>query len=351
MDVLRQGGCCCLRGDMITGSRQKIARHIYALPHNLVKYEDNGKTVLDDTIGRLGEVVSTHEEEHLLRQLQKLAGSEILDDAWFDELAEIRKQLMLGFLAPKNPFISCELRGQIMDVLSMYKQSEATACGDTRNKDIFSQYIENITADMLSRYRSLLDGTRPFLCGGVCVVDMDACTDIDAIGEAFCKSEKIILLGSQMMGVFRAALAGANVQSAMDGKLRIALSGMSHPNVRRMWYNPERFVIVDFVRQKAGNFLSFGILASSPRPDLAKKLESAGIGSIVYKVGSLRDLYYDVFDVLIWFFEPGDGDHMLSSAYARASDTLVFVGDPDGLGPDSPLLRIYKNLVGEDIYG
>ena len=345
MDLLRQGD------GGFDHRQQKIIRHIYSLPHNLVKYEDNGKAVLADTIERLREVASSQEEGHLLDRLQKLSGDEILDDAWFDELADIRKQLMLIYLAPPNPFISGELRSQIMDVLSMHSRSDAAVCGSTRNKSIFTQYIEDITSEMLSRYRNQFNGTVPFVCCGVCVIDMDACTNKLAIGEALCNSEKIILLGSQMTGVYRRFLLGANARSAVDGKPRIGYSGITSSNVRRMWYYPETLDVTDFVRQNAEKMLSFGILASNPRPDLAKKLESSDIGSIICKIGSLHDLYYDVFDMLIWFVESTDGDHMLSSAYARVSDTLVFVGDPDGLPVDSLLLQIYNALAGEDIYG
>ena len=357
VDILGQGGYGIRLGENTNwrniekNNRQKIMRHIYSLPHNRIKYEDNGKIVLADTIDRLGEVVSTQEEELLLNNLRKLEGDETLDETWFDELANTRKQLMLAFLAPQNPFILGELKEQIMDILSKYKQSNAAVKGSSPNKSIFAWYIEHITMDNLNKYRRPFDGTLPFLCGGVCIVDMDACADEIAIGEAFCKSKKIIVLGSQMTGLFRSVLLGANTQSAVDRKPRIAFCGMNSPNVKRIWYYPEKLVIVDFVRQNSEKVLSFGILTSRPRPDLASALESSDIGSIVYKIGSLRDLYYDVFDVLIWFFESGEEDHMLSSAYVRVSDTLVFVGDPNGLAPDSSLLQIYNTLTEDDIYG
>ena len=236
-------------------NKEKIKRHIYSLPHNRIKYEDNGKMVLADTIDRLRGIVSTQEEERLLNNLQKLADNETPDDVWFNELADIRKQLMLAYSVSLSPFVSSELREQIMDIFTMYKQNEAAVSVDIRNKSIFEEYINSITNDILDKYRRPFDGTRPFHCSGVCVIDMDACADSIAIGQAFCNAEKVILLGSQMAGVFRSAFLGANAQFAVDGKQRIAFSGMNFPNIKRI-----------------------------PRPNLEKVLESSDIGSTICKL-------------------------------------------------------------------
>ena len=103
--------------------RQKIVRHIYALPHHKVKYEDNGKMILNDVIQRLESVVSKPEEKQLHNKLKKLEKNQTLDVAWFDKLTDIRKKLMLSFMDAKNPFISNNLKEQILNVLSSCKQN------------------------------------------------------------------------------------------------------------------------------------------------------------------------------------------------------------------------------------
>lgn len=328
-----------------------IKPHISALPHNPAKYEDCGKLLLDDIIGRLREVAATHEEELLLERLEKLALNDTLDEAWFAELADTRKQLLLFYSPSHYPFISGEQRKHIMEVLSKAIQSETLTTGKQQTKTILTTYIESITENTLKKYRRPFDGTQPFLLGSTCIIDMDACTSGRAIKEAIYKSDKIIMLGSNLNELFHTALSGANEQSALDKKERVAICGMDSPNIKQVWYHPEKFSLLDFFSQTAGKMLSFGILTTSPWHDLEKMLDGSGIGSVVYKVGNLSELYYDVFDVLVWFVEPGEGEQMLSSAYARVSEVLVFVADADTLAPYSPLLGLYKQIPGDDVYG
>ena len=141
--------------------RQRIVRHIYSLPHHPLKYEDNGKMMLNDIVHRLTDVVSKPEEKQLHNKLNELEKNQTLDEAWFDELADIRKQLMLSFMDAKNPFISNNLKEQILDVLLSCKQSVQAASNNASSKRIIQEYIDSVTIDMLDKYQHQFNGTPP----------------------------------------------------------------------------------------------------------------------------------------------------------------------------------------------
>jgi len=332
----------------------RLLRSIYALPHHPIIYEDNGAEALQDSLCRLEAFKqdSRCQQEDFIAnvaELKTLAEEYNGQEEWFNKISELRKKLIVALTPVADPFIKNELRERMVMLLGEIAQcmkSHADA-KNVKKKTIVQAYLKDMSQDILDKYRYPADGTKPFVCNGVLVVDMDACTDKRALQSTLDSSRKIIALGRIRDGQFYEILRGAHGLSQKDGKTRIAVYGVPpHPLYTHWLYpNASSSSLRELVHHALDREFRVGILSQNANRAFSGEFPDA------VKIGSLREFYHEKFDTLFWLADSKDDAHAIAIARAKARHTMVVVGNPMELPADSPLQDLYHRAMGDDLYG
>jgi len=328
----------------------RLTRSVYSLPHHPIIYEDNGASVIEETLARLKEPATPAAAKELTKGLAQLAKTYDASDEWFTMLKELRKNLMATLTPAENPFVSNETQQRISNILKelhgmfLQKSEEENAS----RVGIINWFLQNLDIETLDKHRLPADGTKPFVLNGVAVIDMDACTD-EAPVSALSGAKRAVLLGRHRAGLFDMFYRGAKGLEKKDGQTRVVMFGNEPEPVYRYWMYPSAssLSVEGFVYKCLDSGQSVGVLSRGSAPDFCKEFANV----TRFKAGNLRDFYHDVFDVLILRADGGINRHDLSIAKSKALHSLVVIGDPMKLHADSPLRDFYHSCVGDDTYG
>ena len=327
-----------------------MLRQVDALPDTAQKFADNGLHQIHDFHHRLMDFSLSKELQAAAASIREHCEAGHRQEL-FVAIKEFKRVFFREHLPSKSPFITEALRNRIIFAISQSRARAATRQPASSRVALFERYLENIDIECLYKYRRQFDGTRPFLCGSTAVIDMDAVQDESEMRRAIESAQRVIALGGCAEGLFSLMMMGAHAQALVDGSQRIASCGRRHVNINRIWYYPTSLDITSFVMERTQLGQSVGVLTTFEKPDLLRQLTGSGLHHSKYRIGTLRDLYYDEFDVLIWFFEPFEERRMMQAANARAKDTLALVGDPNELPKNSPLTEFYHACAGDERYG
>jgi len=201
----------------------RVLRSVYALPLNIVAYEDSGQTVINEAIVRLSNYDKCSPKD--LSALKKHASSYDGSTEWFEQLAKLQKKMLIALTPSKDVYISGIQRHKIISLLNEAIQKLSTRAKQSSNQKnaILNEYINAIEPDVLEKYSNPTNINRPFIHKGIAVIDMDTC-EIDVI-DTIASAKKIILLGSQNRDLFLLFLQAAWLQQQKDGQKRVALFG------------------------------------------------------------------------------------------------------------------------------
>ena len=351
---------CAIASELLApasgGERDKnlsrLLRSIYGLPHHPVIYEDNGADVIADTLHRLKTWIQAHNDKYhfnAIETLSNLSGSYDGSEEWFREMSRLRKSLLIALTPTPDPFVTPELCQRMATALSEVARGMKSRVDDAnRNKkNIVDAYLKDITQDLLDKYRYPADGTKPFVCNGIVVVDMDACTDMAALQAALSDSRKVIVMGRLRKGQFYEILQGAHGLSLKDGKARVTVYGAQPQPLYCHWLYPNARSVSfrELVRQGLERDFRVGIFSQSSNHAFAREFPDA------VKIGNLRDFYHERFDMLFWLADGNEDEGSIAIARAKAQHTMVVVGNPMELPTDSPLQDFYHRSAGDELYG
>ena len=186
--------------------------------------------------------------------------------------------------------------------------------------DIILDYLDNINQDILDKYTSPYDGTRPFVSCGICIIDMDFCIDVQEAKAIIKSSKKCILLGNSIDDEY---IRLANELYEKDGIVRVFDINEKHI-IEKSWL-----------------------------------LQETNFKPMINTHEDFRELYHKDIDILYWRLSEKEdkrplstagrklvimekeGKRTLSAAISKANKKLVIIGNPEKLEDNSPLWDFY----------
>ena len=224
-----------------------------------------------------------------------------------NDIELIRKSLRTGTgISLVNPFVEENDRQKIIQLIDKTK-----AALETKNDiyDLLTEYLRDITQDILHKYTYPHDGTRPFFSCGICIVDLDFCNNLQEAKNIIKSSKKCILLGDNICDEY---IKEANELFLNDGILRIFDINEEHI-IEKVWlWQPEDINMLD---------LNNGYIMNSEY--------------------DFKRLYHEDIDVLYWRVSGKEDKRTLLAAISKAGKKLVIIGNPEKLEDNSPLWDFY----------
>ena len=230
-----------------------------------------------------------------------------------NDIELIRKSLIAGTeINLVNPFVEDNDRQKILQLIDKTK-----SILETKNDvyDYLTEYLKDITQDILDKYTYPYDGTKAFLSCGLCIVDLDFCIDLQEAKNIIQSSKRCILLGDKISEEY---IKMAEELQSNDGIIRIFDINEDH-NIEKAW-----------IWQNT-NMLESNIVYINSHNDFKR-------------------LYHEDIDVLYWRVSGKEDKRTLNAAIAKAGKKLVIIGNPEKLKDNSPLWDFYYECEG-DVYG
>ncbi|MCL2400195.1 MAG: hypothetical protein FWC91_10715 [Defluviitaleaceae bacterium] len=361
---------------------KRLRRSVYALPTNTIVYEDNGDTIIKETILRIellpieAAVDKMKDGLSALKELSESINSDTSSppsEEWFGRLKKIRKNLLNAlnpgdFYPGRIIYLSNYHKNRIISLLGLTATTLQDNIEQAFNKknEILLDYLKNIDPKAMHKYLNPLDGTRPFVHKGTAVIDMDACYSESAAMEAAINADRLIMLGGFDKGLFYMMVQAALYRQQKDGINRL---------IKYVPYDPEEFdeyedVADDltfgwvFRKSKKGPLAphvlemfdkrySIGILTpdQSTGYDIDRELKIFGVDTTKLRIGTLSNLYHETFDVLYWLPSKNADERSLYVSIAKVKKCLVVVWGEKTVDADSPLRDIYDICAGDDKHG
>jgi len=198
---------------------EKFRKTVYSLPQNSIMYEDNGPAVVDKLVSLNSYVDFDVKNEH--EALLKLSQNFDNSDEWFEQLTDIRRELLIKTAQSMDTYLKKEHTGLIIATLDKF----VTAFKSEVKKpdlvsEIITEYLDKIDEKTLHKYINPLNPKYPFVHKGVGVINFNICQIGDII-EAAVSAERLILIGDFENELFSLFFKAATGQQLKDERLRV----------------------------------------------------------------------------------------------------------------------------------
>jgi hypothetical protein len=271
-----------------------------------------------------------------------------------------------------------QLLNEITEAVRAYEEKD----GQGKHKPL-KRLAEGMDETLLEKYVNRDCTAYPFLYNDTVILDMDTCTNEDAITNALTQAKRIIMAGTYISGTYKIFYDAALRRQRADGRNRLAVCrtvGNQHPKLAAFiqrnlqdigftedspaftpkhqlpvftWVAPEGVEGGGLTDMLAPG-LSTGIAA--PDADSAREMqirlrtEDNDLSHI--RTGNELDLHGMLFDVLFLVLEDINiDDKKLFLFMALVSQSLVIIGEHKNLKGGSVLRKFYCLCEGDKTHG
>ena len=358
----------------------RLVKGVYALPYNAIIYSDNGEQAVQETLVRL----QKHQLGDYANALSNLLKDHDGTDQWFEDMAALRKDMLLHLHSPQADYVSEQQKQKILNLLDDILNYLITKNQSMVKDPVLQDLIQTLTQCPNKAVAYMKDA--PFWWhNSTIMVDFDAKPPLDMLNKELARAKRIVMLSSYPNDVARVFLNAARAQEGSE-KRAVCLSAtkVMHPFLAQFinihFYEGlglaplestnknDEFAFVwicegaatinwmSHIMETVSKGESVAIFTEQPEV-LAKHLSAQGmdkeLGQLVISSRAWQgNGVYDAVYYLPSHNEDGSlNPDELCNAMHRAGKTFVTVGNPEKLRQGTPLYALLHVCIGDEKHG